>query len=174
MVSISDGVKLTIPEKSNETRLIEDRLRATVPGELVTHKELSGLIHENVQKEGRHHLDSARAILEREGITFDPVLNDGVSRCTDEHLAERAPTYTRRARNAARRAAIKLSCVQNLGDLTPHLQASVVLNQSLCRTFLHFSDGRRMKALESDRIKMADNAIDISPDKMLLMFERVK
>jgi hypothetical protein len=157
--------------RSPKTQLLSDRLRMAAPGELIPYTELSEIVQEDVQNGARHHLDRARHILTGDGITFDAVVNVGIERCTDSQLATRAPRYTGIARRASRKVVRKLACVQYYEGLKDDEKVSLTLHQSLNRTFLHFSDARKVKALANSH---PDPIKEISPQKMLDMFEKVK
>lgn len=92
-----------IQSKSNDTRIIENRLRETKPGDLVTYGELSTLLGRDVRKFCKSNVDTARRSLVSESIFFDCLPNSGYKRLCDEEAVSAADHYRTRAKKSARR-----------------------------------------------------------------------
>lgn len=90
-----------IREKSNDTLIVENRLRNTIPGDVVEYAELSKLLGRDARTFCRASLNSARRILVGDSIFFDTLPNIGFKRLTDAEAAFAADHFTRRARSAA-------------------------------------------------------------------------
>ena len=92
-----------IQEKSADTRVIENRLRNTAVGELVTYDELSKLLGRDVRAFCKSNVDCARRALVKESIFFDTMKNEGYKRLNNEEAVIASDHYRTRARRAARR-----------------------------------------------------------------------
>jgi len=97
--------------KSADTAIIENRLRNTQVGELVTYDELSKLLGRNVIEFCRSNVNSARHTLVRESIFFDCVANQGYQRLNSEQAVNASEHYRTRAKKAARRGLVHLQHV---------------------------------------------------------------
>jgi hypothetical protein len=74
-------------ELTVETKMIYDLLKTFEFDQFISYKELSELIGRDVQKEGRHNLDSARRkCLNENHMNFAAVQGKGVKRVTDSDL----------------------------------------------------------------------------------------
>ena len=92
-----------IQAKSADTSIIENRLRNTKPGDLVTYDELSTLLGRDVLEHCRGNVGSARRTLIKESIFFDCVSKEGYKRLDNNEAVNASEHYTTRAKRAARR-----------------------------------------------------------------------
>lgn len=97
--------------KSADTSVIENRLRKTQPGDIVTYAELSVLLGRDAIEHCRSNIASARHTLVKESIFFDCVTNEGYRRLNAEEAVTASDHYRTRARKAARRGLLHLQNV---------------------------------------------------------------
>jgi len=101
--------KRALFEPSIDRRLVEDRLRKATVGELVSYSELAGIIDRDMQNGGRGVLTSARRALERDGVIFAVVRDEGVKRLSDPEIVKTGEDTIARARRASRRGYRRVS-----------------------------------------------------------------
>lgn len=101
-----------IQKKSADTSVIENRLRKTSVGDLVSYDELSKLLGRDVREFCIGSLRTARHTLIAESIFFDVVSKEGYLRISQEDATHAAKSYVSRARKAASRGIRHLSNVQ--------------------------------------------------------------
>jgi len=89
--------------KSNDTAILEQKLREAPEGSLVTYEELSRAIGRNVRKHGVGCLYSARRILEAEGIHTGCIAKEGITRLTPSESVGKARSHVTRSKRSARR-----------------------------------------------------------------------
>lgn len=107
--------------KSADTLVIENRLRETQIGEIVTYEELTKLLGRDVRQFCVSSLRSARHALITEAIFFDVIDNTGLRRLTSEEAAEYSTSFVRRARATSRRGLRHLQNV-NFAELSDKAQ----------------------------------------------------
>ena len=134
--------------KSNDTAIIENRLRSTKPGDLVSYAELSTLLGRDVNEFCRGNVVSARRTLIKESIFFDCVTNEGYKRLTNEEAVTAADHYRTRAKHAARRGMTQLENVPFDGLSDESKKKHVTLAAQLGAVDL-FSSSRATKRIES-------------------------
>lgn len=91
-------------EKSNDTGILEAKLRELDIGQMVTYEELSAAIGRDVREFAVSSLYSARRIIERDGIHVGTVRGEGVKRLTPGGCVDKAHSYVERSRRSARRS----------------------------------------------------------------------
>lgn len=101
-----------IQAKSADTLIVENRLRNTKPGDVVTYDELSTLLGRDVREFCMGSVHTARKTLIHESAFFDAISNEGYKRLTDEEACDAASHYTSRAKSASRRGLTHLQNVQ--------------------------------------------------------------
>lgn len=89
--------------KSNDTAILENKLRTAQEGSLVTYDELSKAIGRNVRKFANGCLYSARRILEAEGIHTGCIAKEGITRLTPSESVGKARAHVTQSRRRARR-----------------------------------------------------------------------
>lgn len=95
--------KRGIQSKSADTLVIENRLRETNPGDLVTYQELSTLLGRDVRMFCQSNTQTARHALVGESIFFDCVPNEGYRRLTNNEAAFASDSHRERIASTARR-----------------------------------------------------------------------
>lgn len=95
--------KKGIQAKSADTLIIENRLRETKPGDIVTYDELSKLLGRDVRAFCQANVRTARHTLEAESIFFDCVRSEGLKRLTSNEAAFASDSHRERISSAARR-----------------------------------------------------------------------
>jgi hypothetical protein len=99
---ITNG-KRGIQAKSQDTLIVENRLRKTEPGDVVTYDELSTLLGRDVRLHCRSNMMTARHTLVGESIFFDCVPNEGYRRLTTNEAAFASDNHRERIASTARR-----------------------------------------------------------------------
>lgn len=96
-------------QTSVETRLLYARLRKLEIGEIVTYRELTQIISQDVQNEARGALTSARRMaLRDDGIICDAIHNVGIKRLSDSEAVQSSTQTFARVRRLAHRGAERL------------------------------------------------------------------
>lgn len=96
-------LKRGIQAKSHDTLIVENRLRKTEEGDLVTYDDLSTLLGRDVRKFGKGCIVTARKTLIAESVFFDVIPREGLKRITQEEACNAADSYLVKTRNAASR-----------------------------------------------------------------------
>lgn len=97
-------------QASIETRLLYDRLRKLAVGEIVSYRELTEIISQDVQGDGRGALQTARRLaLRDDAIVCDVVKNIGVKRLSDREVVQSGSHTFVRVRRLAQRGAERLA-----------------------------------------------------------------
>jgi hypothetical protein len=97
---------------SIETTLLVERIKQMKPGDLMTYRDCTKLIGQDVQGEARHILQSARRICQREyQVVTDAETNIGIRRATDVEVTTGAFQIFSRLRRAARRGIDRVTSV---------------------------------------------------------------
>lgn len=127
--------KKTIGTVSFETRMLADRLlQATPDTPFITYTMLSALIGKNVQDDGRHNLDAARAIVFREKqMLFGIVWDEGIKLLTDVERVATGEGVKDRVRRLTRRGIRNVMSVQNFDALPQDQKVKHHLYVSLFR-----------------------------------------
>ena len=77
-------------QKSADTSIVENRLRNTVVGEVVTYDSLTTLLGRDSRTFCRSNINSARRSLELESIFFDAISGEGMRRLTEAEADRRS------------------------------------------------------------------------------------
>lgn len=108
--------KRPVGQRSYETQLLVDRLKALEPGELITYAELSSIAGVDVHDRNGHgvsRLDTARRIVEAEaGFLVGPDPGVGIKRLTPIEQAALAVDSLTRLRRSNRKRLRRLSLVE--------------------------------------------------------------
>lgn len=103
-------------QASVETRLLYDRLRNLQVGEMVSYAELSEIVGQDTQGEGRGALNSARRLALRDhDIVTDAVKNVGIKRLSGSEVVQSATATFSRVRRLAQRGARRLAAARDEG-----------------------------------------------------------
>jgi hypothetical protein len=101
-----------------ETILLIERIKKMGQGDLVTYGELAELIGQDVQREARHTLLSARRICQREyQVVTDAERNIGIRRLTDVELTSSGLKIFSGLRRAAKRGIDRVTAVADFDTL---------------------------------------------------------
>ena len=103
--------KKGIQMKSADTSIIENRMRNTQPGDVVTYAELSKLLGRDVREYCRGNMSTALHTLIKESIFYDCIINEGYRRLDVEEANMAADHYRQRIRKTTRRG---LTHLQNI------------------------------------------------------------
>ena len=101
-----------IQEKSADTIIVENRLRNTQPGDLVTYNELSTLLGRDVREFCIGYVQTARKTLIGESVFFDTVKSEGYLRLDVEQSCKVVSSYITRAKKTAGRGLRHLAHVE--------------------------------------------------------------
>lgn len=118
-------------QTSLDVKLLSERLRAAKVNDLIGYDELTAILKQDVRSQrGRPKLASARRILEREGMIFECVTNQGVKRLDDEGIVKTGAAAVKRVHRASRRATRRLGCA-NFDRLSRDSQTKHNVNMSI-------------------------------------------
>lgn len=160
----------TIPEISLNTRMLFERLKPAQQRDVLTYSELSAVIGLDVQKEGYHHLYSARRKAEVElGMVFEAIENVGIKRLDDNGIIA---SYTDRAvdltRKKARRYRQKLTKVVDYNSLP---DVSKVKHNATLTVLWFFEKMTQHKRFDKIKQVVSSTHKTLSFDKTLELFK---
>jgi hypothetical protein len=123
--------KKAIHETAYETRLLADKLRAVEIGSIVKYADLSAIIGQNTQGDGRGYLNTARRIVLRDNqIWFGTIRGEGLKRFPDTEKVKTHDSYLSRVRRATRRQRVIMQSVDyNALPKTEQVKHNVALSQ---------------------------------------------
>lgn len=140
--------KKTIPQLDVDTQLLVKRLLDTKDGDIITYRELSKLIGENVQTDKRHLLYSAQRILIRDhSIVFGCVMNEGIKRLNAREVATLGSHHIRRIHGEAGRGMRKLATV-NVDKLDNAQRIALLTHCSFLGAIRQMSNANRVRRLQ--------------------------
>lgn len=152
----------TISEMSVETRLICQRLERLEIGEMVTYSELSKEIGRDIQRGGRHVLESARRIIQRgKQILLECVREVGLKRLDDAGIIGSTNVSIIKVNNTARRGMSKASCLKNIDALPQYEKNQLNANISILALLAY--------ATESESVKKIENRVSKTQERLPLM-----
>jgi hypothetical protein len=100
------------------TRTIYDRIARMTMGEVVTYREFSDLVNEDVTLDGRGTLNSARRMAQRDlQIVTDTVRKTGIKRLTDVEVVDASDASFGELRRAARRGIDRTTAITDFERL---------------------------------------------------------
>lgn len=118
-------------EKSADTLIIENRLRNSQPGELVTYDDLTRLLGRDVRTSCYGNLRRALHNLERDHIVFLTVRAEGVKRANDTEAAESADSFRQAAHRANRRMVKRICAVKDFESLPKETKQRALTLQTI-------------------------------------------
>lgn len=154
-------------EKSADTLIVENRLRNTTAGDVVTYGELTKLLGRDVRTFCKANVIGARHTLEGESIFFDTIAGEGLKRLTEsEAVTKTAPSYVNRAKNAANRGMRVLAHVQydSLDEATKRKHLSTSAQLGAIKLFV---SAKATKAIES---KVTETSKQLAIGETLKLF----
>ena len=110
-----------ICEKSADTLIIENVLRESSIGEVVTYALLSAKLGRDVREFCRGNIRTATKALQDDGLFFHTVRGEGLKRVDHETALEGVESGVRRIRNTARRTARRVASI-DYTSLSPESQ----------------------------------------------------
>jgi hypothetical protein len=137
-----------IPELSVDTQTLERLLLTAETGSVVEYATMSAAIGRNVQTDARHIMESARRrVLRSHRMVFEPVIDVGLKRLDDEGIVSLGPAYVGRIHNMSRKAAQKLTAVQDFDALPNDLKIEHNVRLAQLGAVRHMSSSRAEKKL---------------------------
>lgn len=149
---------------SQDTRCLIDRLLALrdQPGKLVTYKELSDELGQDVQTSAWAAVASARRYLLREHqLVFGIVRNQGLQLLSDSEKVQTDASFLSRIRRTARRGAATQFAVVDFTALKRDEQIRHNVAVSAFGAMIHFSKPTAMKKLE-ERVSETQKALPLA------------
>lgn len=163
--------KPTIGQLGVDAALLAKRLAKAEFGELVTYKELSGMIGRSVQGDARHVMASARRVVLRESeIAFAVVENEGLRRMTDDELAESFHPALRHIRRTAKKAGRVVACA-DMAKLAPDKQRAVSVGLSTVGAIELFTATKNVRKIE-DSIKPSQIPQKVNVEELSKLFAK--
>lgn len=143
--------------KSADTLIIENRLRSTAVGDLVTYAELSKLLGRDVREFCTSNVHSARNTLVGESIFFDCISNEGYKRLDNNEAANAADHYRDRITSTANRGIRHLRHVpfDDLSDEAKKKHLTVSAQLGAIKLFGSSKASKRIEAAVKDTAPMA-------------------
>jgi hypothetical protein len=154
-----------IQAKSADTLIVENRLRTTEPGDVVTYAELSSLLGRDVREFCLGCVQTARKALIHESVFFDTISNEGYMRLTDDEACKASSHYVDRARSASRRGLTHLQNVQ-FEKLTDECKRQHLTTSAQLGAIQLFSTGKAGKKISQ--------AVDTANSRQMAIGETLK
>jgi len=109
-----------IAELSPDTRILVERLKAAVPGDVIPYADLSKLIGRNVRAEANYILQSARRIAQREHqMVWEPVHGRGLKLLSDgENVMAVRTNVPKRIHKSIKRGMRKITALREPSKLS--------------------------------------------------------
>lgn len=144
--------------RSNDSLLIEHRLRETEIGEMVGYDSLSRIIGRDVL-ECRHLIDTAKRTLIGESIYFECVPGEGYRRIDQSDACKQGSHFTRKVRRTSRRGLRHMRHIK-YKELPPELQKQHDTTSLQLAVTALFSSGSAAKRLEG--VNPSQQKVDVS------------
>lgn len=150
-----------IPELSIEARLLTERLKKAEVGEVIPYSELSEVAGRTIQGAARSSLYTAmKRCLNSEGYVFGTVRGVGVKRLSDKEIIGIGDKALPHIRRTAKRAARKMSMVENYEGLEHEDKVRHNAMISALGMMAHVANEKQIKKLE-DKVHTAQGALPI-------------
>lgn len=140
-------------EISIDTRMLYDRLKTAVVGEVVSFAQMTELLGRPIEG-STSNLQSALHKLEGEGIAFANVRGSGYQRMNDTEVVHTAEDAREGIKRKAKRAVKRLTCVQNFDGLPNELKIKHNAAISGFGAIASIMSPGRMKSLEDQVAKI--------------------
>lgn len=140
--------KKSIPEMAIDTRLLLQRLLKAKVGDVLTYKELNGVISRDVQRDANPCLQSAMRAALRQQMVFSTLRGIGVKRLTDRELAGIGEAARQHIARSARVAMKKMTHVQDFKALTNDEKIRHNTGLAMLGAVAHIASPKNAKALE--------------------------
>jgi hypothetical protein len=166
----SEGNNMTehkgIQVKSADTSILENRLRQTQPGDVVTYEELSKVLGRDVKAYCLGYLHTARHALLKESIVFDCVRKVGLRRLAAGEVVSVADSHRQKASRATRRGAEHLAYIQS-DSLTDEEKKRYMVLSTQLSTMALMASSKASKKIEGI---ITDPSRQISTAETLKLF----
>lgn len=147
---------------SIDTKMLAELLRSTEIRGIVTYVEMQTRIGRDPQKQARGSLQSARKMLEKEGLVFAAVKNVGMMRLDDIGVIRNAEADVCSIRRKARRSFNRVSQgVHDYVGLNAQEKMRFNATASILGMITTVLDPRRVRKLE-DRVKGESGALPLA------------
>lgn len=155
-----------IREKSADTSILENRLRNTQPGDVISYQDLSKVIGRDVRQFCWGNLTSARRTLTGEKIHFDIVRGVGLKRLDGAGAVVAVGSYIEKARHAAGRG-IKILQNVEFSELPDDAKRSHLAKSAQLGAIKLFGSSKATKKLEA---KAAETSAQLAIGDTLKLF----
>ena len=162
--------KKGIQAKSADTMIVENRLRSTEIGDIVTYDDLSKILGRDVREFCLGSIATARKALIGESIFFDTISKEGYKRLSQEEACGTAKHYVSRVKSAASRGMKHLQNVK-FAELSDDAQKKHLTTSAQLGAISLFSSANSEKKIEK-RITTSSGPIAIG--ETLALFGGVK
>jgi hypothetical protein len=136
-------------EMSSSTRLLRQRLREVPIGETVSYADL-GIAAGHPVDGGTPSLRYAlRSLVRDDQMVFGVVRKVGFQRLTDEQIVSASDADTAGLRRKAKRAAVKITAVQNYAAMTPKSQLAHTTRLSIFTAVASMASDQGIKRVET-------------------------
>ena len=136
-------------EASPDARLLRGRLKAVEIGQMVTYVELSAVVSRTVGGAFGPLRTALRSLLHDEQRVFGVVRGIGLKRLSDAEIVEAADSDIDSVRRKARRAARKLTSVQDFAAMDPAKQLAHTARLSIFGAIGHMTTESAVRKIET-------------------------
>jgi len=155
-------------QKHPDTSLIERLLRTVKVGELITYDQLSEQLGRDYRKFCLSHGQSARRSLEKAGVYFLAVPNEGYRRLSEsEKITITGRSRLRNARSQTRKGLAVIGRT-NLSELDDATRREALTTVSQLQAVQLFASGKSAKKIES---KLQDSNMTLALGQTIAMFQ---
>lgn len=160
----------SIPERSTETMLLVERIRALGVGDVLSYADMSKAIGRNVQTESRHNLVSACRILNREeGYLVVAVRNVGVKRLPPSEFHTIAQASIKSIGRKARRTGRRIRFASEDAEMDHDTQVRTIASLSALNAIASCTKTKKLKALECE---IRDTTSELPVGRALDVFKK--
>jgi len=158
----------SIKETSPETRLLYARIAKMEIGEVIPYAELDNIASRAVQGKGKHNLDRARHIAQRDdNIVTDCVFGVGLKRLDDSGIAGIGTHTLKSIRRKAKKGAKAMLNIRNYNALSNDEKRDYSTTLSVLGVVSHVSEPRRIAAMKN-QISDSSNGLPTAETLKLL------
>lgn len=140
-------MKPAIFEMSPDTRLIRQRLREMKVGDFVSYTDLSSLISKPVSGATSSLQSAVGSLLRQDSIVFSVIRGEGLKRLNDSEIVAASDCDVDAVRRRAKKAATKITSVQDFAKLTSKEQLAHTTKLSIFTAVASMASDKGIKAV---------------------------
>ena len=133
---------------ANEVRRLADRLAAVIPGDIVTYRELSDAVAQDVKRIRPQLYQAIDLVAKESGCVFKTVYKKGYQRLANDELEKIGQTTRRQIRRKARHGSNRMDAALRVAnDMSPEMLRKVLREQSALGLIEHAARDRSLPVM---------------------------